>query len=127
MRANDFEAVGGLDEHLSVAYNDIDLCLKLRSCGFRVVWSPECELFHHESASRKTDKTRNQRWMSEQLWMHEKWGQTLCEDLYYNPNLTLERSDCSAARVDEKPRSREIRVIHRDDQDEHTQCSSFAA
>ncbi len=126
VRASDFEAVGGLDERLSVAYNDIDLCLKLRSCGFRVVWTPECELFHHESASRKTDEARNQRWKSEQIWMHEKWGQALCADPYYNPNLTLERSDFSVAGDDEKSRIRDIRVIHREKLDKETKLSSFA-
>ena len=46
--------VGGLDETLTVAFNDVDFCLKVREAGYRNVWTPYAELFHHESLSTVT-------------------------------------------------------------------------
>lgn len=51
-----FELVGGFDEeHLKVAFNDIDLCLKVRDAGYKVVWTPDFCAEHHESLSRGSD------------------------------------------------------------------------
>src|SRR5207302_3273705 len=48
--------VGGLDEkNLAVAFNDVDLCLRIRERGYLIVWTPYAELYHHESATRGSD------------------------------------------------------------------------
>lgn len=87
-----FEAVGGLDvANLAVGYNDVDLCLKLRAVGYRNVYVPYANLYHHESASRGADVTgeRALRLSREASWMQRRWGQTLYSDESYNPNLSL--------------------------------------
>jgi len=88
-----YREVGGLDERLAVAYNDVDYCLKLRSAGYRIVWTAEAELYHYESASRARDKEGDERWELEKLRMQEKWGTALCNDPYYNPNLSLNHTN----------------------------------
>ncbi|MDD2893167.1 MAG: glycosyltransferase family 2 protein [Halothiobacillaceae bacterium] len=93
-----YEAVGGLDEeNLKVAFNDVDFCLKVRAAGYRNLWTPYAELYHHESVSRgKEDSAEKQaRFRKEVEFMQEKWGESLRHDPYYNPNLTLEREDFS--------------------------------
>jgi GT2 family glycosyltransferase len=87
--------VGGFDEeHLKVAFNDIDFCLKLRARGYRIVYAPEAELYHHEHASRGTEYTvtNEQRFNREIEFMKEKWKDALLVDRYYNPNLSLGNS-----------------------------------
>ncbi|OYY75587.1 MAG: family 2 glycosyl transferase [Gammaproteobacteria bacterium 28-57-27] len=98
VRKEIYEAVGGLDEeNLKVAFNDVDLCLKVREAGYRNLWTPYAELYHHESVSRgKEDSSEKQaRFRKEVEFMQEKWGESLRHDPYYNPNLTLEREDFS--------------------------------
>ena len=51
LRKNLFDELGGFDEGLPIAYNDVDLCLRLRQAGWRLIWTPTVELYHHESAS----------------------------------------------------------------------------
>jgi hypothetical protein len=52
VRRGDFQAVGGFSEALPLNYNDVDLCLKLRQKGHRVVYTPHAELYHFESQTR---------------------------------------------------------------------------
>ncbi len=89
-------AVGGLDaEHLPVAFNDLDFCLRLGEQGYRTVWTPYAELIHHESMSRGTD-TRGEsrrRLERESAYMRQRWGSLLAHDPYYNPNLSLQHRD----------------------------------
>ena len=95
-----FDEVGGLDESdLAVAFNDIDFCLKLRDRGYRNVWTPYASLYHHESASRGYEDTpeKQARFAKEVGVMRSRWGQSLLDDPAYNPNLTLERTDCGLA------------------------------
>jgi GT2 family glycosyltransferase len=83
--------VEGLDEkNLTVAFNDVDFCLKVRSAGYRNLWTPHAELYHHESVSRGTEDTpeKMQRFTAEVEFMQSKWGSQLLQDPYYNPNLT---------------------------------------
>lgn len=47
-----YEEVGGFEEQLAVAFNDIDFCLKVRRCGYLVVYDPYVKLYHYESRSR---------------------------------------------------------------------------
>lgn len=89
-----YREVNGMDEmNLAIAFNDVDLCLKVRSAGYDNVWTPYAELFHLESISRGRDSTPEQleRFNNEVRFMAEKWGNILTSDPYYSPNLTLER------------------------------------
>ena len=87
-----YESVGGLDEALQVAFNDIDFCLRLLEAGYRNVWTPFAELYHHESASRGAEDTdeKRERFGNEVALMLRRWGPRLARDPAYNPNLTLE-------------------------------------
>jgi len=96
-----YEEVGGLDEeHLAVACNDVDFCLRLRERGLRNVWTPFAKLLHHESASRGYEDTPEKaaRFAAERAVMSERWGDKLLKDPCYSPNLTLDREDFSLAR-----------------------------
>jgi glycosyltransferase involved in cell wall biosynthesis len=84
--------LGGLDEqNLAVAFNDVDFCLRLQEIGFRILWTPHAELYHHESASRGFEDTasKQQRFLAEVEYMNQKWGHALESDPCYNPNLSL--------------------------------------
>jgi len=88
--------VGGLDaEHLTVALNDVDFCLKMSELGLRVVWTPYAELYHHESATRGYEDTpeKSARYEKERLYMKGRWENFLLMDPAYSPNLTLETQD----------------------------------
>jgi GT2 family glycosyltransferase len=83
-------AVGGLNEtDLPVAYNDVDLCLRIRAHGWRIIWTPFAELYHLESASRASDETpdRRARAAREAHYMRDRWGPVLDDDPFYNPNF----------------------------------------
>jgi len=100
VRKSIYTLVGGLDEaDLAIAFNDIDFCLKVRRAGFRNLWTPFAELYHHESASRGADDTpeKRHRFDREVEVMLRRWGAELLADPAYNPNLTLERNDFSLA------------------------------
>jgi hypothetical protein len=88
-----FEEVGGFDEtHLSIAYNDLDLCLRIAARGYRNLWTPYAELYHQESASRGDDDTpaKRARFRQEIEYMRKRWGTVLRHDPAYNPNLSLD-------------------------------------
>lgn len=98
MRRDVFDEVGGLDESFEVAFNDIDLCMKIREKGYLVVFTPYAELYHYESKSRGNDSTpeKLERFRGEIDRFKEKWQKQLDDgDPYYNPNLTLTRDDFS--------------------------------
>ena len=100
-----WDRLGGLDEeHLTVAYNDIDLCLRARADGLRVVLTPHAVLHHHESVSRgfDDDPGSNARLAAEVAVMRERWGDLLDADPAYSPNLTLTGRDFTLA---EHPRA----------------------
>jgi len=93
-----YQQVGGLDEtHLTVAYNDVDFCLKVRQLGYRNIYTPKAVLFHHESISRGKEDTpkKLKRYRSEVKYMWNKWGDVLNNDPMYNPNLTRTKEDFS--------------------------------
>lgn len=98
MRRDVFDEVGGLDESFEVAFNDVDLCMKIRKKGYLVVFTPYAELYHYESKSRGNDSTpeKLERFRGEIDRFKEKWQKQLADgDPYYNPNLTLTRDDFS--------------------------------
>jgi GT2 family glycosyltransferase len=86
-RADLFRAIGGFDLGFPVNYSDVDYCLKLRSRGLRIVWTPYAELYHHESVSKAG------------LFQHEqdaflrRWRGQFARDPYYNPNLSTRDVD----------------------------------
>jgi GT2 family glycosyltransferase len=91
VRASVFHEVGGLDEELCVAFNDIDLCLRVREAGYRNLWTPFAELYHYESATRGYENTpeKIERFKREESFMQHRWKNALNTDPYYNPNFTL--------------------------------------
>ena len=100
VRKSIYEAVGGLNEtELQVACNDIDFCLKLRAAGYRNIYTPYAELYHHESASRGFDDTpeKQARSAKEVAYMKQRWGDLLLNDPAYSPNLSLDAEDFSLA------------------------------
>nr|WP_175429276.1 glycosyltransferase family 2 protein [Lysobacter enzymogenes] len=92
LRRRVYAEVGGMDETLAVAFNDIDLCLRLHARGYRNVWTPHAELYHHESASRGPEDTceKRARFLGEVAIMRGRWGELLLNDPAYNPNLSLD-------------------------------------
>ena len=88
LRSSVFEEIGGFDEALSVAFNDVDLCLRIRDRGYRIVYTPHAELYHYESASRGF-----QRRPEENLLMRDRWSEELDQDPYYNPNFSQGAGD----------------------------------
>lgn len=100
VRREVFEAAGGLDAvNLKVAFNDVDFCMKVRELGYRNLWTPYAELYHHESVSRGAEDTPEKyaRFKSEVDFMVSKWGEKLTLDPYYNVNLTIGHEDFSLA------------------------------
>jgi GT2 family glycosyltransferase len=92
IRRDVFRAVGGFDEEqFAIAYNDVDLCLRLRAKGYRTVWTPYAELYHVESASRGYEDTpeKRERFEREVEHMRRRWADVLERDPAYNPNLSL--------------------------------------
>jgi len=96
VRRKVFQEVHGFDEeHLGVAFNDIDFCLKLMQKGYHNLAVPSAELFHYESSSRGYERSEEQRrrLCAESKVMEERWGELLQNDPYYNPNLSLNGED----------------------------------
>lgn len=91
MRADVFKKVGGFDAvDLAVAFNDVDLCLRVRRAGYRIIWTPYARLIHHESKSRGPEDTpeKRARFEAETRVMRERWEPELRADPFYNPNLS---------------------------------------
>jgi O-antigen biosynthesis protein len=90
VRRDAFESMGGFEEDdLAVAFNDVDLCLRLRGAGWRVVWTPFAELFHHESATRGLDSVSDERFANEIACMERRWSHVLDCDPFFNVNLDI--------------------------------------
>ena len=87
-----FDEVGGLEEELKVAFNDVDFCLKVREKGYMIVYNPDVELYHYESKSRGMEDTPEKiaRFGSEIDYMRKKWNDVLEHgDPFYNKNFSL--------------------------------------
>lgn len=100
VRKSLYQAVGGLNERdLSVAFNDVDFCIRLTKAGYRNIWTPFAQLYHHESVSRGNDLDHDKvvRFQSEVDYMLNTWREDLLYDTAYNPNLTLQADDFSIA------------------------------
>jgi glycosyltransferase involved in cell wall biosynthesis len=99
MRRSVFDEVGGFNGDLRVAFNDVDLCLRIRERGYLIVWTPLAELYHHESATRGSDllSVRHREFLQEIEYMQLRWGWALHRDPYFNPNLSLRNVSVSLA------------------------------
>jgi GT2 family glycosyltransferase/2-polyprenyl-3-methyl-5-hydroxy-6-metoxy-1,4-benzoquinol methylase len=90
VRREIFIHAGGFDEeHLHVAFNEVDLCLRIGALGYRNIWTPFAQMYHLESASRGHDDApeRRERWLRELAHMQRLWGMILEADPFHNPNL----------------------------------------
>jgi O-antigen biosynthesis protein len=89
LRRSNFFEVGGLNEELRVAYNDIDLCLRLGDHGYRVVWTPFAELYHVECATRGYDDSPEKQALArdELAYFCRFWNSLLGTDPFHNPNV----------------------------------------
>ena len=99
IRSDVFREIKGLDESFAVAFNDVDMCMRIRRAGYLIVWTPYAEAYHYESKSRGYEDTpeKQRRFKGEIDNFFSKWQDFLDGgDPYYNPNLTLEREDFSA-------------------------------
>ena len=100
LRRSIFLDFGGFDDvNLPVAFNDVDLCLRIGQRGYAVVYTPHAELYHHESASRgrdREDRGRRARFQREASYLRKRWSALMERDPYYNQN-------CSTARANFEP------------------------
>jgi GT2 family glycosyltransferase len=113
LRKSDFEAVGGMDAvAFPVAFNDVDLCLKLRAAGKVIVWTPHAKLLHAESASRGHEDTPQKRARSQREidQLRRRWGTALLHDPAYHPSLNLDPNSQAFGGLALPPRSRAPRT-----------------
>ena len=91
-----YEEVHGLEENLTVAFNDVDLGLKIVTAGYLIVFDPYAELYHYESKSRGVNDEKKERHAREVKYTQEKWADFLAAgDPCYNQNLTLAKHNFS--------------------------------
>ena len=91
-----FDELDGFDEKFEVAFNDVDLCLRIKQAGYLNVWTPYARAYHYESVSRGYEDTQEKvnRFMNEISMFKKQWKKELSYgDPYYNLNLTLEKED----------------------------------
>ncbi|MAJ63284.1 MAG: hypothetical protein CL558_08340 [Alphaproteobacteria bacterium] len=99
IRKSVYDEVGGLDEGLKVAFNDVDFCLRVREAGYRNIFTPYAALYHLESISRGFEDTpeKLKRFQSEMKYLTDRWGEQLLVDPTYSPNLTLDTENFALA------------------------------
>lgn len=93
MSRKTFEVVKGFDETFPIAYNDVDLCLKILNSGKLITYNPYIEAYHFESKSRgyEDTKEKQERLKNEENKLKSKWPQYFEKtDKYYNPNLSTD-------------------------------------
>jgi len=98
VRKSVFNQVAGLNEKdLTIAFNDVDFCLKVQQAGYRNLWTPYAEMIHHESVSRGAEDNPEKiaRFNREVDYMKATWGELLTRDACYNPWLSLSKEDFS--------------------------------
>ena len=94
MKAEAFRKAGGFEEKLTVAFNDVELCLRTVEQGWLVVYDPHVEMYHYESKSRGAEDSEEKlrRFQQEIEFMRTRWIRLLKDgDPNYNPNLTLSK------------------------------------
>ena len=93
MRMSVVNELGGLDPRFAIDFNDIDLCLRMRRHGYRVVFTPYSKLLHFESKTA----VRTVQAPAEVKLFNERWGDVVQNDPFYNPNLSRTRHDFAPA------------------------------
>lgn len=92
-----FEEIGGFDEEYKVAFNDTDLCMRIRKAGYQVIFNPYAVLYHYESKSRGNDeqsKEKLERFNRESMRFQRQWCRELTlGDPFYNRNLSIWNDD----------------------------------
>jgi GT2 family glycosyltransferase len=117
LRKSVFNAVNGLDEHaFPVAFNDVDLCLRIQQSGLNLIWTPFAQLIHAESASRGKDQTseKRARALREQQGFIERWSLAGQNDPHYHPALSLDYLSGPYGGLAMPPREMLARVHHVD-------------
>lgn len=100
-----YKEVGGFDEEFAVALNDVDLCLKIRDKGKKIILDPNITMYHYESKSRGYEESADKkaRFKREIKRFRDKWWKVIKKgDPYYSPNLTHVYGDCSPRRIEER-------------------------
>lgn len=98
VRRNVWDKVNGLDESFEVAFNDVDMCMRIRKEGYLIAWTPWAELYHFESKSRGLDSApeKRERFLGEVERFQKRWEKELKDgDPYLNPNFDLSKEDFS--------------------------------
>ena len=93
-----WDEIDGLDETFEVAFNDVDMCMRIRKNNYLIIFTPFCELYHYESKSRGLDTApeKRERFVGEVTRFQSRWRKELdAGDPYYNPNFTLDKEDFS--------------------------------
>jgi GT2 family glycosyltransferase len=109
LRKSDYLAVGGMDGvAFPVAFNDVDLCLKLRAAGKTIIWTPHATMLHAESASRGHEDTpqKRERSLREIDQFRKRWGEVILHDPAYHPSLNLDAHSHAFGGLALPPRSR---------------------
>jgi GT2 family glycosyltransferase len=90
-----YQDVGGFNEHFFTHYQDVDLCLKVRQKGKRIIYAPQAKFVHHESVSRGQYYD-----LVDRALLLDYWANVINKgDPYYNPNLNVEACDYSLNRT----------------------------
>lgn len=113
LRKQDFLDLGGMDANaFPVAFNDVDLCLKVRTSGKTIIWTPHAKLLHAESASRGGEDTPQKRARSlrEIFQLRQRWAEILQNDTSYHPGLSLDPNSHSFGGLAIPPRNRSPRL-----------------
>ncbi|MBX9616215.1 MAG: glycosyltransferase [Caulobacteraceae bacterium] len=105
IRTELFRLVGGYEPSLRVAYNDVDLCLKVRAAGHKVIADPQILLTHKESKSRGSDQSgaKAERLDNEAAIMRARWGESLDRDPFWSVNHDLDHIDFRLAHPPRQP------------------------
>jgi O-antigen biosynthesis protein len=102
MRREVYAEVGGMEENLPNDFNDVDLCLKMLARGYRIIWTPLAELYHHESATRKSVNGKNFEpsvFSASCEFMRRQWADQLENDPSYHPAFSLRHPPFQSFRV----------------------------
>lgn len=103
IRKSIFDEIGGFTERLTIAFNDVDLCLKVRKAGYQIVYNPYVEAYHYESKSRGQEDSEEKvrRFQTEIEYMRTQWNDILrYGDPFYNPNFSRVKCDYSLNGMD---------------------------
>lgn len=109
LRKSDYLTVGGMDGiAFPVAFNDVDLCLKLRTAGKSIIWTPHASMLHAESASRGHEDTPQKRDRSQREidQFRKRWGEIILHDPAYHPSLNLDAHSHAFGGIALPPRNR---------------------